>query len=295
MNADPSIRNDLPRERDVRRRFDRAVHSYDEHDFLARLTAEGLLDRLQPVQVKAARVLNLGAATGHLGRQLGKHFKGSRVVNLDLSHAMLRAAKRNRGRFARGSEIQANVQSLPLVDNSVDVVIANLVLPWVADPPAMFAEVARVLRHEGVFAFAALGPDSLHELRSAFAGDDVAHLREFADMHDVGDALVRAGLRDPVMDVDRLQVRYRDSAALFRDLDAFGARNSLLGRRASLTGKERFAATRETLDNVDVCGDPEKPLRVTLELVYGHAWGGQARPGDDEFRFDVANLRGRRR
>lgn len=282
---------DTPRLRDVRRRFDRGVTLAAGADFLSRTTGAGLLERLAPVTVEAQNVLDLGSASGGLTRALKKRFRGSRVISLDLSAGQLRAARRSQPFFTRSHEVQADAAALPLRDGTVDVVVSNLVLPWVGDAGAVFADVARVLRKDGVFAFAALGPDSLGELRDAFEDDGTAHVRRFPDMHDLGDALVRAGLRDPVLDVDSLAIRYRDPAALFRDLGAAGAGNSLHGRRRTLTGRGRMERVRERLARQFSEGE----LNVTLELVFGHAWGGEVRGPGGEVRIDIGSLRGSRR
>lgn len=283
----------IPRRQDVRRRFDRAAASFDGADFVHRVTGEGLLERLAPIRLEAGRVLDLGAATGTLSRQLAKRFKRCHVLSLDLSQPMLARARRKRSRFSRISELQASADALPLVADSVDAVIANLLLPFIAEPERLLAEVARVLRPDGLFAFAALGPDSLAELRDAFATDGGLHVQEFADMHNVGDAMLRHGLRDPVLDVDRLRLSYSDTGALYRDLTACGARNTLAGRRGTLTGRARFRRADEAL------GQRARDGRfdVTLELTYGHAWG--ARPASvregGEIRVPVGDLKRRRR
>lgn len=292
--ADANNDNDdsgQPRPRDVRRRFDAAAPYRDGADFLARATGDALMERLLPVTVEADWVLDLGAGSGGLTRALSQRFRGARVINLDLSRALLREAAGARPFLQRRAEVQANAAALPLRNDSVDVVVSNLLLPWVAAPPAVFAEAGRVLRRDGVFAFAALGPDSLAELRDAFGDDGTAHVRRFPDMHDLGDALVRAGLRDPVLDVERLDVNYRDPDALFRDLTAGGGRNTLAGRRRTLTGKRRFARFRERFA-AQFC---EQGLDVTLELVFGHAWGGDAPASGGEVRVDINRLRGSRR
>ncbi|MEQ8207639.1 MAG: hypothetical protein RIA65_15805, partial [Woeseia sp.] len=79
--------------------------------------------------------------------------------------------------------------------------------------------------------------------------------------------------------------------ALFRDLTVTGARNTLAGRRRSLTGKQRFGRVKEALDSQF----HEQRLRLTLELVYGHAWGGGPPTNNGEFSFNVDDLRGQRR
>jgi malonyl-CoA O-methyltransferase len=158
-------------------------------------------------------------------------------------------------------------------------------LPWLGRPDPVFAEVARVLRRDGLFAFSTLGPDSLLEIRQAWGPmDGDAHVNRFPDMHDVGDALVRAGLRDPVLDVDQLSVSYRSSEALFRDITAVGARNSLRQRQRGLMGRNRL---RSFVGNLFGAGDQ---CSLTLELVYGHCWGGGARRADGEIAVDATQI-----
>jgi malonyl-CoA O-methyltransferase len=138
-----------------------------------------------------------------------------------------------------------------------------------------------------VFAFATLGPDSLSVLRKAWRSvDEQWHVNAYPDMHDIGDALLQAGLRDPVLDVDYLTVTYRDTAALYRDLTSAGARNCLSGRRKTLTGKQRFRAMERLLATQENDG----VLSLRLELVYGHAWGSGARVSGHEFHVDPTQI-----
>jgi malonyl-CoA O-methyltransferase len=280
-----------PNTRDVRRRFERAAATFDGADFVHSVTREGLLARLEPVVVAADTVVDLGCATGAATRPLARRFRRAHVVSVDISHAMLVRARRRRPWFARHSVVQADAAALPFADHSVDVVFSNLLLPWVADHAAVFAEVARVLRAEGLFTFATLGPDSLDELRRAWRDIDAgAHVLRFPDMHDVGDAAVRAGLRDPVLDVDRLSVSYEQPQQLLRDLTASGARNSLRQRARSVVAPSRL---REMLARLETARQ-EGLLVIDLELVYGHCWGPGQRTAHDEVRID-ANRIGKRR
>ncbi|MCH8134831.1 MAG: VWA domain-containing protein [Proteobacteria bacterium] len=177
-------------------------------------------------------------------------------------------------------------------DQSVDVVFANLLLPWVNEPAEVTLEVSRVLRKDGLFVFASLGPDSLLEIRNAWAGvDDCSHVNRFLDMHDVGDLMVRAGLSDPVLDVDRLTVSYKDADDLFRDLTAAGARNSLQNRNRSLVGRQRFGAMRQRLENTGSDGT----IELDLELVYGHCWGGRPPLPEGDVRIDASAIAVRKR
>lgn len=282
------------RQRDIRRRFDRAAPGFEEAAFVHAVTRDGLLARLEPLVIEARTILDLGAATGATGRQLRRRFRRAHVVSMDLSDAMLSTARRNKPWLMHGSFVQADAACLPFATGSIDLVIANQLLPWIAEPDAVFAEVARVLTKGGVFAFATLGPDSFRELRDAWAATEVAstprarsklaptaHVNTFPDMHDVGDGLVRAGLRDPVLDVDRLEIRYEHTGKLFDDLTRVGGRNALAARSAGLTGKLRFRRMLAALENAT----PGPGLSLDLELVYGHCWGGG--PRKDPGRYSV--------
>lgn len=276
--------------RDLQRRFDRAAASFDGVDFVHRKTADGLLGRLDPVLIDAKRILDIGGATGSASRHLCKRFKRSRVFVLDASYEMLRKAKKKQTWFSRVSTLQGNATALPLQAGCVDLVFANMVLPWINDVQSMFVEVARVLQKGGLFVFSTLGPDSLSELREAWAAvDNDQHVNLFADMHDFGDGLVHAGLRDPVLDTDFLNVSYMDTASLFRDLTLAGGRNSLYGRSRALTGKSRFRNMERALEQ----RFPDGLLELKLELVYGHAWGGGPLHPAGEYHFDATQI-GRR-
>jgi malonyl-CoA O-methyltransferase len=272
---------------DVRRRFDRAAPSFDDADFIHAVTRDGLFTRLAPIVIDAHVVVDLGCATGSATRALAGHFRGARIMAVDLSLPMLERCRAKRGWFSKTSTLQADATALPFADHSVDVVFANLLLPWANEPGAVAGEVSRVLREDGLFVFATLGPDSLLEIRNAWAAvDDRSHVNHFLDMHDVGDLMLRAGLRDPVLDVDRLSVSYDDADALFRDLTAVGARNSLQNRNPSLLGKRRFQAMREGLENATAGSG----ISLDLELVYGHCWGGRPASAGGGVRIDAAAI-----
>jgi len=278
----PTDDNSLLNLRDVRRRFDRAATGFDTVDFVHSTTREGLLTRLAPMLIDARTIVDLGCATGAASRGLSRQFRRAHIVSIDLSHQMLRQAQRRRSFFGRRSMLQANATALPLAGQSVDVVFANLLLPWIGDPATLFTEVARVLRNEGLFVFSALGPDSLSQLRQAWKGDG-AHVNRFLDMHDIGDAAVSSGLRNPVLDVDRLRVSYEKPQALFDDLTAMGGRNSLRNRSRSLLGRGRFEAMTAALAE-------RGTLALDLELIYGHCWGSGMRPDDGEVRIDAVQI-----
>lgn len=250
------------------------------------------MERLAPVAIEPDFVLDLGSGLGETSLALAKRWRPARVVAVDLSRQMLKAARKRRSRFARIRELQADPARLPFASGSIDAAVANLSLPWVADAPGCLAEIARTLRPEGLLAFATLGPDTLSAVRDAWREvDDLPHVLAFADMHDIGDTLIRTGFSDPVLDVERLTVTYTEPAALYRDLSAAGARNVLAGRQRGLTGRGRFAAFEGALGRRFRAGR----LAIDVELVFGHAFRSAAVDSDGTVRIEPTAIGRRRR
>jgi malonyl-CoA O-methyltransferase len=259
----------------VRRSFDRASERYDRSAVLQAEVRKVLLDRLELVRLDPEVIADIGCGTGHASRALKRRYPRARVVALDLSPAMLRAAHRQQGFLRRFQRVCADAARLPFAEASIDLLYCNLMLQWCNDPDAVFAEFRRVLRPHGLLTFSSFGPDTLRELRQAWSTvDEHTHVNQFLDMHDVGDALVRAGLAEPVLDVERFTLTYDDTFALMRDLKAIGAHNVTAGRPLGLTGRgtlARMSAAYETFRR-------EGKLPATYEVVFGQAWGRATEP-----------------
>ncbi|MDG2376217.1 MAG: methyltransferase domain-containing protein [Woeseiaceae bacterium] len=267
---------------DVRQRFDAAAASFDDADYVHRNTCDGLLDRLEPVAINRGVILDLGAASGAGSKRLARSFPGSRVIGIDISGRMLARAKKKQRFFSQVRQVQADAMRLPMPSQSVDLAFANLVLPWVADIDGCFAEMNRVLNKNAVFAFASLGPDSMREFRETVQSLDVAmEICTFPDMHNIGDALMHAGLRDPVLDVDRLQITWSSFDTLLADLAACGA----IRRPQSEEGAP-FRSLAPVFPGRDASGH----IAIELELVFGHAWGSGPQSDAGEFRIDPSAI-----
>src|SRR5580693_7640123 len=261
--------------RAVRAAFDRASGSYDAAAVLQARVREELLSRLDLIRVTPEVVVDLGCGTGQGARQLKDRYRSATVVALDPALGMLRETRRRSGWLRPLQRVCGDVFQLPLRDGAVDLMFSNLMLQWCDDLDAALREVRRVLAPEGFFAFTTFGPDTLRELRSAWvAADGGTHVSGFRDMHDIGDALTRAGLAEPVLDVERLTVVYPDVAAITRDLKGIGAHNATAARARGLTGKGRWRAMTAAYETQRQAG----LLPATYEVVYGAAWGARGRP-----------------
>ena len=281
----------------VRASFDRASAAYDEAAVLQTEVRGRLLERLDYVRLEPAVVLDAGCGTGAALPALMARYPRSRVLALDLAEGMLRQARARRRRWRRPRVLCADAAALPLADGSVDLIFSNLMLQWCNDLDAVFRECRRVLSPRGLLSFTSFGPDTLKELREAWrAVDEGVHVNRFIDMHDVGDAMVRAGLAEPVLDVDHARLTYPDVIALMRDLKAIGAHNVTAGRPRGLTGRRRLAALAAAYEG----HRREGRLPATWEVVYGQAWAPSGIPapgqaGSGEIGVPVADIRRRGR
>ena len=256
---------DTPR---VRRSFDRAASSYDAAAVLQAEVRGNLLARLDLMKLAPRVAVDAGAGTGHASSALIRRYPKALIIALDSSQRMLQAAGRRQTWLRRFTRVCADAAHLPLAEGSVDLILSNLMLQW-CDLDAVFAEFRRVLAPHGLVSFTTLGPDTLRELRSAWrSADSRTHVNQFIDMHDVGDALVRAGFASPVLDVERYTLTYPDVRRVAADLKDTGAHNATMGRARGLTGRRRFAAFQAAYEAYRQDGR----LPATYEVVFGHAW-----------------------
>ena len=155
---------------------------------------------------------------------------------------------------------------------------SNLALAWAPDPMRAFAELGRVIAAGGLLMFSSYGPDTLKELRAAFATVDTGkHVHPFIDMHDLGDMLVANGFVAPVMDMEALTLTYEKFEGLARDLRLSGQSNMARDRARGLQGRKRFSGMCAAYE----AARTEGRLPATIEVIYGHAWRGVPRSAKD--------------
>jgi malonyl-CoA O-methyltransferase len=243
------------------------------------------------VKLAPAMILDAGCGTGEAVGDLALRYPGAQIVAFDIALPMVETARRRvqtqrsllqrllkplaAGRSGVPARfVCADLNALPFHGVSADLVWSNLALQWVNDLPRVFAEVRRVLKVGGLFSFTTFGPDTLREVRKAFAGvDDATHINRFVDMHDIGDMLIHAGFADPVMDMECVTLTFDSPHALLADLRAIGATNRTRGRPRGLMGRARFARATRALEAMRTAGR----VPATFEIVYGHAWKGEPR------------------
>jgi len=248
-------------------------------DFLLRHVADDLLDRLDTVQRRFSVAADICTPTAYLADALVRSGRADHVVRL----VPVPEPGGTGFRLAVGDE-----EILPFASESLDLAVSALSLQFVNDLPGVLAQIRRALRPDGLFLAAMLGGDTLHELAESFAlaeseitGGASPRVAPFVEVRTAGALLQRAGFALPVVDQDRVTVRYAEPLALMRDLRAMGAGNVLAERsrrplrrdvliRAAAVYAERFADSdgriRATFDVISLSGwapheSQQKPLR----------------------------------
>ena len=262
----------------MRAAFEKAAAGYDAVAVLQQEVANRLVDRMDVMSMKPVSILDVGAGTGFVSQLLAERYPKAKVTALDLAFNMLKQAKNKRSFKQRWNKqfhyVHAEVENLPFADASVELVISGLTMQWCQDLPKVFAEFKRVLAPGGLLLFSSFGPDTLKELRHSWSEvDDLPHVNAFADMHDVGDALMQSGFADPVMDMEMLTVTYKDVKTVMSDLKQIGAHNVMQGRSHNMTGKNKLLNMIQAYEQFRVDG----LLPVSHEIVYGHAWVSEAK------------------
>jgi len=258
----------------LRRSFERAAQSYDAAAVLQHEVCKRMDERLDLIRHQPAVILDAGSGTGNALAGLRRRYPRARVIALDLAFTMLQRAQKRTPWWKSllkpsASAVCGDIEQLPLATASVDIAWSNLSLQWVNDPDKAFAEFHRVLAPGGLLMFSTFGPDTLKELRAAYAGvDPYTHVSRFIDLHDIGDILVKRGFADPVMDMEPFTLTYGDVRALMHELKAIGAHNVTHNRPPGLTGKARLTAVTRAYEPLRRDGK----LPATFEVVYGHAW-----------------------
>jgi malonyl-CoA O-methyltransferase len=274
---DPSA----PDKRQMRRSFEKAASTYDRTAVLQREVCTRALERLALVKLDPAAIVDAGCGTGFAARALHKRYPRATLVGLDIAAAMLHAFRSRIPYWQRwiGPSREVFVcgdhERLPIRSGCVDMIWSNLAFHWANDLTMVIAECQRVLRPGGLLMFTTFGPDTLKELRAAWAGDGRIHVNRFIDMHDIGDMMIGAGFADPVMDMEYLTLTYADVGTLMRELKAVGAHNVAAGRHRGLTGKRALKEMELRYESFR----RDTRLPATFEVIYGHAWQPLPRVG----------------
>lgn len=255
--------------------------------------ARRMAQRLAIMRAEPRQIIEWWAALGH-GEALREHYPQAVVEACEPSAALAeRSAARpawwDPRRWLRPvPRVWCEPQQPP--PGEAQLVWSNMMLHWEADPAPRLQRWHAVLATGGFVMFSCFGPDTLAGLRALYrrlGWGAPAH--DFIDMHDLGDAMVRAGFAEPVMDMERLTLTWADADALLAELRGLGG-NASASRYAGLRTPRWRARLREELTRA--LAGPDGRLALGFEIVYGHAFKPPPRvPVAAETRLSAETLR----
>ena len=256
----------------VRHHRDRAATNLSAHDFLFAESAERLADRLDDVTRSFPLALDLGCHGGELARALGGRGGIETLIQSDLSPA-LAALAHDKGGLALASDEEV----LPFAEMSLDLILSNLSLHWVNDLPGMLVQVRQALKPDGLFLAAALGGNTLHELRTSLfeaetevEGGVSPRFSPLIDMRDLGNLITRAGFALPVVDSETVTVSYSHPLKLLLDLRGMGETNANRDRRRTFTRRTTLIRACEIY--LETHADAAGRIPATFEIITMTAW-----------------------
>ncbi len=284
-----------------RARLSRAAPRFARAEFLKQRAVDDVVERLGAVNRDFPTAIELSARNGLLAKSLAENGRPGQIgwlVESDLSGAML--ARRG------GASVVVDEENLPFRDGGADLIVSTLALHWINDLVGALIQIRRALRPDGLFLGALLGGATLHELRQALTEADLEHaggagprVSPFVDASDAADLMRRAGFALPVVDVDRVTVRYANPLGLLADLRAMAETNILLERSRAPLSRSVLARAAEIY--VERFGGPDGRTPATFEIIGLTGWAphpDQPKPlkrGSATSRLDeaLAQVRGR--
>ena len=199
----------------------RSANTFAAHDFLHQRAVLDIIDRLETVTrpFEDAAVYGAGALADRLRQRCGARS----FLRADLSPQRL-----------AGAGAVFDEEFNPLAEGSLDLVVSVLTLHASNDPVGALAQWRRALRPDGLLVAAVFSEDTLASWRAALyaaeaetRGGVAPRVHPFASIQDLGAAMQRAGYALPVVDVDPVEVVYRDATRLLADLKGMGETTAL--------------------------------------------------------------------
>ena len=245
--------------------FDAKSSSYDEHSFVQKEVSERMIKRLKFLKSKPLNILDIGCGTGYLSNLISQYLPNSNIVCMDFSYEMVSQCKNKNIKL---EPLVADAEYMPFKTSTFDLVISSFTLHWCQQIDKIFSDIFRILKNDGNFMFTTVGPDTLKELRDAYKLiDNYEHINTFDDMHTYGDILLSSGFHDPVMDIERLIIEYKNFNEVLQSLRKTGA-STVIYNESKFTTKKSL----KNLENHYKKSNKNGLFPVTYEMIYGVAW-----------------------
>ena len=234
--------------------------------------------RRQRARALGAETFLLDRVAADLGERLSAVLRRfERAADIGTPGDAVRRALLASGKVAAVEAVPFHDEVLPTPAGTLDLAVSALALQFVNDLPGALIQIRRALKPDGLLLAALLGGDTLTELRQSFAaaeseieGGISPRVAPLADIRDIGALLQRAGFALPVVDSERINVRYDTVFALMHDLRRMGATNVLTERRRQPLKRATLLRMAEIYR--ERFADADGRLRATFEVIWLSGW-----------------------
>jgi hypothetical protein len=229
--------------------------------FLYERAFEDILDRLAGIRRNFASTLLIGCPDPEWPARLSRLVK--QVTVLDPGPAFARAS---------GAAVAVEDQ-IDLEPGSFDLIVAIGTLDTLNDLPGSFLRLRFLLKPDSLLIGAMSGGNTVPRLRQAMRAADAAegaaspHVHPRIEPAALAQLLGAAGFAMPVVDVERVQVAYRNFRQLVADLRGMAATNVLNIRSRKPISRAGLAAAETEFRSAE----GERSVE-TFELLHFAAW-----------------------
>lgn len=250
-------------------RRDRAARIGQE-PFLLDRAFDDCLDRLRDIARPFDRALLLGCPSPEWLQRLQSVAKGVEVLDPGRLYA------------GQAGGLAIEEDRYDFGEQAYDLCVAVGTLDTVNDLPLAMRQLHRALRSDAPLIGAMAGGNSLPSLRASLIeagraeGRVVARTHPRIDASTLAQLLTAAGFAMPVVDIDRVSLRYPSFDALVRDLRAMSATSVLAGRPPPLSK----SAARRAADSFRELGHGGRTEEV-VEILHFLGWSQSARQAAD--------------
>lgn len=249
----------------IKQAFGNASSSYDSVAQLQRNVGRALMDKIGHGS-RFGTVIDIGSGTGYMVHEFLTERKcfAEQIVALDIALPMLRSAKEKLNANNGVGYLCADLEALPLISSSADLVISNAAYQWSRNPGKAFAEVGRVLRPGGRFMFTTFGANTLFELRDAWRSVDAhAHVNDFYSGNQISALLEMSGFAVLQINTECVVSDYPSVWDLMIELKSLGARTVIEGAKPHLTSKSAMERMMSAYRRGSVDGN----VPATFEII----------------------------
>ncbi|PPD04368.1 MAG: malonyl-[acyl-carrier protein] O-methyltransferase BioC [Methylobacter sp.] len=249
----------------VRQSFSLACNTYDAAAGLQRIIADRMINAFNDCDGKINHVLDLGCGTGYLTKALQNSLTFDHLFAVDIALPMLVFCREKNLQRSNFSPICADAANLPFRSGSIDLITANLVLQWLSDLHGALMEIKRLLKPCGQLLFSTFGPQTLQELKQAWAQvDQFSHVNEFYHLEAIRSFLLSCGFKNIVITSQNHVMQYDSVFALMRELKDLGAHNVTSGRNKQFTSPGKL---NTMIAAYEAANQSSAGIKATYEVI----------------------------